>query len=182
MNIEPTDIYAYGGNGAVTATCVGCVQGGLSPFPHSAGFSHGGTQSCTRFSKEMVINFSQPVANVWFEVEGARRVTDNLGHSFYLNPPLEPNGAPAFYVPVYIPGPGITQITVSEPIEYNSVFNEIGKWEMNIANGSYVFDSTYHQCNCSAAAISTPAPESLTADVQSPWSMDVEVSADSGLV
>jgi len=130
----------------------------------------------------MVINFSQPVANAWFEVYGARRVTDNLGHSYYLDVPLDDNGAPRFYMTVFIPGPGITQITVSDPIEYNSVYGEIGKWEMNVANGGYLFDSTYQQCNCSAAAISAPAPESLTADAQNPWAMDVEVSADSGLV
>jgi len=180
-DIDPTDIYSYGGNGAVVATCVGCVRGGDTPFPHSGGFSHGGTQSCTRFSKTMVINFSQPVANAWFEVYGAHRVTDNLGHSYYLDPPLDSNGAPRAYMSVFIPGPGITRISVSEPIEY-TIFNEIGKWEMNVLNGWYLFDSTYHQCNCSAVAISAPAPESLIADTQSPWAMDVEVSADSGLV
>lgn len=168
--LQPTDIYQYGANDLLI-TCKGCVQGGFVPSPHSAGFAHGGTASCTQFSKEMVIQFSQPVANVKFELAWARRVTTNLGHEFHLPPPSP------FFPIVFIPGPGITEITISEPIE-----DPNGNWYMGVINGRYMSEAAYRECNCSAPAIAVPTPQTLEANAQNPWSMDVEVSADSGLV
>ena len=178
-DVPPKDIYQFGNDGLLI-TCKGCIEGGLIPTPHSSAFAHLGNTSCTRFSKEMVIEFSQPVANVSFQVFGARRVRDNLGHEFHLDPPLAWWGGALHSSTVFIPGPGITSITISEPIEYDYI--DYGNWEMWVMNGSYMSEAAYRQCNCSAPAIALPTPQTLEADAQNPWSMDVEVSADSGLV
>jgi len=174
--IQPTDIYGYGPNGLVI-TCKGCVQGGSTPVPHSSGFEHGGTASCTAFSKDMVIQFSQPVADVMLDVWAARTVRDNLGREFHKEPTLNPNGSPTGDLSFFLPGPGITQITITDPVEWNG-----GHWNISLPNATYMPESNYQQCHCSAATIPVPTPETLSSNVQSPWSMNVEVSADDGLV
>jgi hypothetical protein len=103
-NLPPTDIFAYfGGN---TVTCKGCMEGGYTPYPHSYGWEIAGTPSCAAYGREMVIEFSAPVADVDVPVSGARTVSDNRGNVVRLNP--SPNG---FYRIARFEGPGITRIT-----------------------------------------------------------------------
>ena len=75
-NEAPGDITSHVGgiNRSIDVTCRNCVPSGPN---HSPTFMKGGTASCTRFDQQMVIDFSQPVADLEFTIEGARTVSDN---------------------------------------------------------------------------------------------------------
>jgi hypothetical protein len=78
----------------------------------------------------MLIEFSAPVADVDVPVSGARTVSDNRGNVVHLNP--SPNGG---YRIARFEGPGITRITVSDPIEIScfdpvTESNTSGCWDI----------------------------------------------------
>src|ERR1044072_5953193 len=106
----PTDIVG------TAYTCLGC-QPGTAQHPPS--FSKGGTKNCTAYGKTMTIIFSQPVADLEWEVFGATTVTDNRGHTVHLSPPVDSDGNPTGAAVARFPGGGITSIIVADPIVRN---------------------------------------------------------------
>src|SRR5260370_42280467 len=96
----PTDIVSFGTN----ATCRGCLAGNAN---HAPSFSKGGMAGCTRFDQQMVIDFSQPVADLEWEIYGARTVTDNRGYSVHMVPALYSDGHPSESGVAKFPGSGI---------------------------------------------------------------------------
>jgi len=173
------DVVEFGPNG-LTITCRDCVKAGPT---NSSGTEHGGNDACTRFSKSMTFDFSQPVADVEIFVIGAKTVTSNAGHNIHMEPVYQ--GAFPLGQTFFLPGPGITQITVSEPAYH--LTGPAGSWRMSVLNSSYRPESEYKSCNCNRPAFSRPAPQSISStdwnnDGTPDWRMDVDVSDDDGLV
>jgi len=79
----PGDVVGFQGT-ADEFVCRGCYSA-LSG--HTQKMSKGGTAACTQFSKQMLIEFSNPVADLQWEILGARTATDNRGYTVRMNPP-----------------------------------------------------------------------------------------------
>jgi uncharacterized repeat protein (TIGR01451 family) len=187
-DLPPRDIVHYINSNYIeymTATCKGCMWGGATPYPHSSGDEIAGTPSCAAYGREMVIDFSMPVADVDVPVWGARTVSDNRGNVVHLTP--APNARTARFE-----GPGITRITISDPIEFNcfdpgTQSNTGGCWDMYVADISFGSEAAYYQCNCNRPTFARPASQSAFSPdwngngIQD-WRMDVDVSDDDGLV
>lgn len=177
----PGDVqYFYRG---VTATCKGCVLGGTTPFLHSSGSEHGGTDSCTQFSKDVVIEFSAPVADVSLAITGARRVTSDAGHDLTVNPVMV-GGLPIGQTNVFLPGPGISRVIVSDPMIYPGSL--IGEWRISV-RGAWKPLSDYFACNCNKPPFPRPAPQGIfspdwNGNGTPDWRMDVNISDDDGMV
>lgn len=183
----PTDI--VGAN----LTCWGCQPGTSQHPPY---FSHGGSKNCQAYSKQMLITFNQPVADLEWEVFGARFVTDNRGFTVHLDPPLDSEGYPIGSDVARFPGGGITSILISDPFEKDVFSNSFprellyeGAWEIHSWNHSWTVGSVYQQCNCSRPGIQAPPSQNVStnwamnADGTDPnWSMIAEISANDGLV
>jgi uncharacterized repeat protein (TIGR01451 family) len=156
----------------------------------------GGTANCTNFPKQMVITFSQPVANFEVGILGARTATDNRGYTVHMSPPLYPEGAvlagrPMMTAKAFFPGAGITSITISDPIETDiddGGYSVEGFWEMWVINGRWISESRYKQCGCGQPAITRPAAQTISSNwplvngIDSNWSMQAEVTDNDGLV
>jgi uncharacterized repeat protein (TIGR01451 family) len=156
----------------------------------------GGTADCTNFPKQIVITFSQPVANFQVEIYGAKTATDNRGYTVHLSPPVYPEeyyapGRPMFTGVAFFPGAGITSVTISDPFEYD--VNDVGYsldgfWEMFVMNGRWISESRYKECGCGRPVITRPQTQTVSSNwpVNGPtdfnWSMQAEVSDDDGLV
>jgi hypothetical protein len=157
-------------------------------------FSKGGSQSVTHYEKELVIEFAEPVANLEWQIWGARTVTDNRGYTVHMNPTLWPGGPPAQAVTAKFPGSGITRITISDPIIYdvyypNGTLDVPGFWEITSWNVDWTLGSTYDQCNCGRPQISAPPTQNIStgwpfdlSGVDPNWSMLIQVTANDGLV
>jgi hypothetical protein len=143
----PSDVETYPGP---TVTCRGCVAPGLTPVVHSEGWEKAGSVNCTNFTKEMVMDFSEPLADVEVLAEGARTLTDNRGVVHHI----DGTGSR-----VRFEGPGITRITVSDPVESDSLSCP-GCWDMEVAFGTFGNDANYYQCNCNRPTFARPAPQS----------------------
>jgi uncharacterized repeat protein (TIGR01451 family) len=178
----PTDlVWTNGTLGVSSLTCRGCFPGDSHLPPM---FAKGGSDSVSHYEKVMVIEFAEPVANLEWQVWGARTVTDNRGYTVHLDPMQA--GIAKF------PGGGITSITISDPIIYdvyypNGTLDVPGYWEMISWNVDWTLGSTYQQCNCGRPQIPRPAPETAASTDWNnngipDWRMDVEVSDDDGLV
>ena len=77
----------------------------------------GGTAACTNYPKQIVITFSQPVADFFAGVWGARKVTASTGQTLTFNPELQPEGSEHPGMPIgggtiYFSGGGIKEETV----------------------------------------------------------------------
>ena len=143
----------------------------------------------------MLITFAQPVANVEWEVYGARTITDNRGYTVRMNPALNADGIPIGSVLARFPGGGITSLTISDPIEYDvwdhfaipEVIRYRGFWEIDSWNTSWTSNSVFQACNCSRPTMSRPLPQTISSpdwdnNGVPDWRMDVEVSDNDGLV
>ena len=184
-NFVPTDLVEF--SRGITITCRDCV--GFGPNNHS-GTEKGGTDSCTRFNKELVFDFSQPVADVELTVAGARRITSDAGHDVHIEP-FYVFGSPLGYVRVFLPGPGISRITISDPAEFHNGPDgqsaPPGAWWMGAINNSFQLQSDYLSCNCNKPAFPRPTPQHISSkdwdgDNAPDWRMDVNISDDDGLV
>jgi uncharacterized repeat protein (TIGR01451 family) len=191
-NEAPGDITSHVGgiNGSIDVTCRNCVPSGPN---HPPTFSKGGTASCANFDQQMVIEFSQPVADLEWQIEGARTVTDNRGYTIHMNPPTW-NGFISEREFVKFPGSGITRLTISDPIVRN-IYNPDGSilvagyWEIDSVNTDWVLGSAYDQCNCNQAAIQVPPTQNVSSGwpfdldgVDPNWSMLVQTTPNDGLV
>jgi len=187
-NSSPQDTLLYYGDGLVV-TRRNVYTRGVS----------GGTATCTNYPKQIILEFSRPIADFYSEVFGAKTVTANTGETFHFSPELLPEGtyAPGRPIPVNevsFSGGGITSITISDPFEYpvyygnNSLYAN-GGWEMWYANARFNSEQRHNECHCSSAPIAKPP----TQDVSSPWAFDldgtdpnwsmlVEVTDNDGLV
>ena len=77
----PTDlVWTNWGIQQFSVTCRGCYPGDVH---FGAQFSKGGSATVTNYSREMVIEFSQPVADLEWQVMGARTITDNRGYTVH---------------------------------------------------------------------------------------------------
>lgn len=179
----PTDLVTQNGNGGgVQNTCRGCYPGDVHA---NVNFSKGGSATVTNYSKEMVIEFSEPVADLEWEINGAAKVTDNRGYTIHM---------PDIYqwFKAKFPGGGITRITITDPYIHdvyypNGTLDVPGFWQIDSINVSWSLDSTYQQCNCNQPTFPRPAPASIASpdwnSSGSPeWTIDAEVSDDDGLV
>ena len=176
----PGDVVRFQGTSA-EFVCRGCVTSNLGPKLQKAG-----TATCTSFSKQMLIEFSNPVADLSWEIYGARTAIDNRGYTVRMNPPLYSNGRPTTSVLARFPGSGITSITISDPMEYDE-FGLQGYWSMYTPNFSWTPGFIYDQCNCNRPTFARPAPQSAFSPDWNgngipDWRMDIEVSDDDGLV
>jgi hypothetical protein len=74
-------------------------------------------------------------------------------------------------------------VTLSDPFEYDLTDGggpyATGAWEMWFINATFNAEPKHNSCNCARPAIATPTPEVATGHG---WSMQVEVSANDGLV
>jgi hypothetical protein len=193
-NSTPVDIVCHPGwPGYVNVTCHDCYVGSQSIA--SGAWHHAGTSACSNFDKTLVITFSEPVADVDIGIYGARKVTDNRGYTLNLNPTLNSNGF-LEQMRVFLPGPGITSITLSDPLEY-PVYHWDGSlydpavWELKVGgfagNFWYTPDTVYNQCYCNRPTFARPDDQSVfspdwNGNGIKDWRMDVEVSEDDGLV
>jgi len=107
--------------------CRGCVNEGSSNLPHNIAWTKGGSTNCTNFTKEMVIDFSQPAGDVEVFSSGARTLTDSKGVVQHVD------GAGSR---VRFEGPGITRITLSDPVESDSPSCP-GCWEIEVVDSSF---------------------------------------------
>lgn len=106
----PTDLVWTNGLGISSLTCRGCYPGDI----HSnARFSKGGSENVINYTKEMIIEFSEPVADLEWQIMGARTVTDNRGYTVNMNPLLNADGGPIQAIVAKFPGSGITRLTIS---------------------------------------------------------------------
>ncbi|MEK6335595.1 MAG: Ig-like domain-containing protein, partial [Acidobacteriota bacterium] len=186
--VTPTDIVGHFGTNDVT--CRGCLPGNVN---HAPSFSKGGTASCTTFGQQMVIEFTQPVADLQWQIFGARTVTDNRGYTVRMNPPLGANGSPEPVIARF-PGSGITRLTISDPIVYNLYYPDgslqaEGYWEIDSVNVRWTPGATYEQCSCDRAAIQAPPTQNIStgwpfdlSGVDPNWSMLVQMTPNDGLV
>jgi uncharacterized repeat protein (TIGR01451 family) len=170
--------------------CRDCLA--AKPGVHPAAWSKGGNDNCSQFSKVMVLDFPSPVADVMWEIYGARTVTDNRGYIVNLDPPLRPNGQPIGSVTARFPGGGITQLIISNPVIYDvkdASGNVIvpGFWQMDARNNSWAPGTIYDQCNCNRPVFPRPDPQFVLSpdwngNGVNDWKMDAEVSDNDGLV
>lgn len=175
-NAIPLDV-VFWHNQSFEVTCRGCVNEGSSTLPHNIAWIKGGSTTCTNFSKEMVIDFSQPAAEVELGLSGARTLTDNRGVVHHTDGTSQR---------VKFEGPGITRITLSDPVESDSPSCP-GCWEIEVSFGTFGSDANFYQCNCNRPTLARPAPESAfspdwNGNYIPDWRMDVVVSDDDGLV
>ena len=176
----PADQTCYSGS-PVLVTCKNCAN---------LAWSKGGTEYCNNFTKEMVLEFSQPVAEVELSIFGARTIKDNRGYSVHYDPPVDANGRPTSPILVKFPGSGITSVTISDPVEYavyrNGLLYASKAWEMGSVNNlpiQYYPEWAYNQCNCSRPAMTKPNDQTVQSHwVDDNWSMQAEVTDDDGLV
>jgi len=71
-NTAPADLVGHFGTNDVT--CRNCFPGNANYGPNA---SKGGSANCTMYDKQMIVDSSQPVADLNWEILGARTVTDN---------------------------------------------------------------------------------------------------------
>jgi len=71
-NTAPADLVGHFGTNDVT--CRNCFPGNTNYGPNA---SKGGSANCTMYDKQMIVDSSQPVADLNWEILGARTVTDN---------------------------------------------------------------------------------------------------------
>lgn len=153
--------------------------------PSCSKSTSGGTDTCTNYPKEIVITFSRPVADFSAGVYGARKVTANTGQTMTVGPNIYIDGfsGPTGSGSVFFEGGGITSVTLSDPFEYDITdgggLYATGAWEMWFINATFNAEPKHNLCNCARPAIATPTPEVATGHG---WSMQVEVSANDGLV
>ena len=173
-NSTPSDLVTTEG-----VTCRGCLAAGPT---HSEGWEKAGTAACTNFSKEMVIEFPVAVADVDVPMQGARTLTDNRGVVHHTD------GSGSV---VRFEGPGITRITLSDPIEFDYYGDGSpcgpGCWDMWVSNVSWGTEAAFYQCNCNRPTFARPASQSAFSPDWNgngipDWRMDVDVSDDDGLV
>src|SRR5438067_353914 len=185
-NAAPGDVATA--SGLPIITCRNCLP---DAFGHPPMFSKGGTAYCSTFDQQMIIDFSQPVADLDWEIEGARTVTDNRGYTVTMNPPTS-NWYGSVPVMVHFPGSGITRLVITDPI-VRDITNPDGTiqvpryWEIDSSNWSATLGSNYDQCNCGRPTFPRPQAESVhSPDWNSSgsfdWTMDAEVSDNDGLV
>ena len=144
----------------------------------------GGTAACTNYPKQIVITFSQPVADFFAGVWGARKVTASTGQTLTFNPELQPEGSEHPGMPIgggtiYFSGGGITSVTISDPVEYTIDGTIPGAWDMWFINPRFNSEAKDSSCNCARPAIATPMWRPALGHG---WSMGVEVSANDGVV
>ena len=171
-------------------TCRACLAEKIGVHPSA--WAKGGNANCNVFSKVMVLDFPAPVADVQWEVYGARTITDNRGYTVRFNPNLFPNGKPSSSGTAFFPGGGITQLVITDPIhwdERDSFGNIItaANWEIRSRNNSWVPGTIYDQCSCNKPALARPSPQVVLSpdwdnNGVNDWRMDAEVSDDDGLV
>lgn len=151
----------------------------------------GGKTSCSVFEKEIVITFSEPVADLVLIVSRALTATDNRGYSVSYDSPTFFNQFPnqvGWYA--RFPGTGITSVTITNPVYWKfSPSDTETYWMMSVDWGSFVQESLYKQCNCGAPTIQTPPPRIITSSwlnditgTDPNWSMKADVSEKDGLV
>lgn len=188
-NETPGDIVAHPANGP-DVTCRNCLPSGPG---HPPTFSKGGTANCNTFDQQMVIDFAQPVADLDWQIEGARTVTDNRGNTIHMNPPSS-NGFVSERILVHFTGSGITRLTISDPIVRN-IYNPDGSlmvegyWEIDSVNVRWTPGATYDQCSCSRTTIPAPPTQNISSSwpfdlsgVDPNWSMLVQMTPNDGLV
>src|SRR5947207_1837985 len=84
---------------------------------------------------------------------------------------------------VFFEGGGITSVTLSDPFEYDLTdgggLYATGAWEMWFINATFNAEPKHNSCNCARPAIATPPTQTAS---NHGWSMQVEVSANDGVV
>ena len=166
----PGDVVSFL-SGPTQVTCRNCMPGDSN---HAPMFNKGGTTTCTSFEKQMVIEFSQPVAALHWGISGAKTVTDNHGH--VLHSSIDS------WVARFNHG-DITSITITDPTIHDD-WGVPGFWEIWSGNVSWTDNSTYQQCSCDRPPVSAPTLQMVTTDwgkASEDWSMIVEVTEDDGL-
>ena len=185
----PADLlFHFGSN---DGTCRNCFPGNTNYGPNA---SKGGSANCTMYDKQLIIDFSQPVADVDYLILGARTVTDNRGITINMNPPLYPSGAPMDPVVAHFEGGGITRLIITDPIVYD-VYNPNGSldipgfWQIDGWDVEFTPGSTYDQCNCGRPTIPAPPTQNVSSGwpfdlsgVDPNWSMLVQMTPNDGLV
>ena len=182
-NTAPADLVGHFGTNDVT--CRNCFPGNANYGPN---FAKGGSANCTMYDKQMIIDFSQPVADLNWQIMGASTVTDNRGVTIHMN--QNPNGG----VVAKFPGGGITRLIISDPIVYD-VYNPDGSldipgfWQIDSINVDWTPGSAYDQCNCNRATIPSPPTQNVNtgwpfdlSGVDPNWSMLVQMTPNDGLV
>jgi len=125
------------------------------------------------------------VADFSAGVYGARTVTANTGQTMTIGPNIQNEGfsGPTGSGSVFFEGGGITSITLSDPFEYDLTDGlgvyATGAWEMWLLNATFNTEPKHNSCNCARPAIATPPTQTASGYG---WSMQVEVSANDGLV
>lgn len=162
----PVDRALYDG----LLTCHSCMP--INPTTGD-GLYVGGTRDCTNYPKELVLTFAEPVREVSLGTWGARTATDNRGFSVNLDSGISKGGF------AYFPGDGITSITLKDPF-----YNDDQSWVISANN---VHFSPASCAYCTTPMIIQPQPVSIKSfDLNTvnftPWSMDVSVSPQDGLV
>lgn len=186
-NTPPADIQFNEGPGVIT--CHGCFPGAPDRAQSMAKL---GSQSCTSYSQQMVIDFSEPVADLTVEVWGATTISNNRGETLHPTPKFSD----------WVTGPrvanfqggGITQITISDPLVMD-ILNPDGTvlipafWEMFVNSMEWSPSSNYDQCSCSRATIAAPPTQNVSSSwqldtngVNPNWSMLVQMTPNDGLV
>jgi len=168
----PTDVVvqdAWSGDPGQILKCKNCL-------PSGSRFNTAGSEECEAYGKMLVMEFSQPVADLHLPVFGARTVTDNRGMTIRLTEP-QPSQSLAFF-----PGTGITRITITDPY-----INSNGEWSIWVSNFKWTPGSVYQECSCNRPAVAAPAPQLVTsldwdANGIPDWRMDAEITQDDGLV
>jgi uncharacterized repeat protein (TIGR01451 family) len=179
----PTDLVWTNGLGVSSLTCRGCFPGDVHEGPR---FSKGGSANVNNYSREMVIEFSQPVANLEWEINGAAKVTDNRGYTIHMPDRYH------WYRAIF-PGGGITRITISDPYVHdvyypNGTLEAEGFWHIDSINVEWSLDSTYQQCNCGRPTIPSPPTQNINTawplvnGADPNWSMSMEMTSNDGLV
>lgn len=182
-NTAPADLVGHFGTNDVT--CRNCFPGNANYGPN---FAKGGSANCTMYDKQMIIDFSEPVADLNWQIMGASTVTDNRGVTIHMN--QNPNGG----VVAKFTGGGITRLIISDPIVYD-VYNPDGSldipgfWQIDSINVDWTPGSIYDQCNCNRATIPSPPTQNVStgwpfdlSGVDPNWSMLVQMTPNDGLV
>ncbi|HUS13178.1 MAG TPA: Ig-like domain-containing protein, partial [Pyrinomonadaceae bacterium] len=151
----------------------------------------GGKTSCSPVAKEIIITFSEPVADLVLLVEGALTATDNRGYSVSFDSPSTFEIRPNLWWFARFPGTGITQVTVTNPVQWKWINSPEGElfWLMSADWGYFTPESLYKKCNCEAPTVQTPPIQNISSTwpfdldgVDPNWSMKAEVSEKDGLV
>src|SRR2546421_4474501 len=144
------------------------------------------------FDKQIVINFSLPVADLTVEVWSAMTISNNRGESLSLVPKYSD----------WVTGPrvanfqggGITQIIISDPIVRDALNPDgsvavPGYWEMYVGSMYWTPGSNYDQCSCARPTVSSPPTQNVStgwpfdlSGVDPNWSMLVQMTPNDGLV